>query len=437
MKWVTKSSRDIVIVMGGDGLARGLAFFGSLLIVKMATSVEMGVFSFFFSALSILVPLSELGMNLAMVRFISSVHTTEQERASLLRTALVLRVTLLSLVIGVTLVGANAIVTRVFNNPDFATALRLACLATLGLSLHTLATSYFQADQRFMRMFLVRASESVTRFLLIVLLLFTVGLYIDVVMLIYGVAPLLVALTALSPFLREMRHGTFHRELVRRFLKYSRWIVVSTIATTFALQLDVLILARMVTTEVLGEYGAALRLVVPIQVIGNAVVTVLFPRFSKERSVEGLKILYFRFLRIAVPLALVLAVACLVAAPLLLKVFPQYGAFGPLLQILGVTFSLAVALNLGGLIFYSLDRPHVVAFVNIGQLLLSFTANSLLIPVLGAKGAAISAALVWLGGGLTLTMMAIRVLRRGDKNQDQDLNLDQDLEQGQQQDQEA
>lgn len=412
MKLVSKSSRDIVTVMGGEGLARGLAFIGSLLIVKMATAAEMGLFSFFFSALSILVPIAELGMNVAMVRFISAVETTGRERASLLRTALLIRGFLLMIISGVTLLASPYIAGEIFHNPDFGTPIRLACLATLGLSLHSLATAYFQADQRFLRMFLLRAGESVTRFLLIVLLLFTVGLYINVVMLIFGLAPLIIGLIGLTPFLREIRTGTFYRELVFRFLGYSKWIVVSTIAMTFAMQMDVMLLARMVSTEELGEYGAALRLVIPIQVIGNAVVTVLFPRFSRERSAEGLKILHMRFLRIAIPVSLALAVACLVFAPLLVNIFPQYGAFGPLLQILGATFSLAVALNLGGMVLLSLDRPDVVAYINILQLGLSFGANSLLIPWLGATGAAMSSALVWTGGGLTLTLLAVRFLRK-------------------------
>ncbi len=403
----------MMLVMGGEGAARGLAFLASLLIVKLATTEEMGLFSFFFSALAILVPLSELGLNVALVRFIAGAEGKGEVevRRSILRTALFLRATLLAVVVGLAFTVAVWAMGALFHHPLYVLPLRLACFATIGLSIQSLATSYFQADQRFLGMFLLRASESVLRVLLIVGMIAAVGLHIDWVMVFFGIAPLVVGVVGLTGLLREVHGAEMHRGYVKQLLGYSRWIMVSTVATSLALQVDVMMLAGMVTPEKLGEYGAALRLIIPVQVVGNAVVTVLFPRFSKERTRAGLRILYYRFLRIAIPTSIVLAAGCLVGGPVLVRFFPQYGAFAPLVQILGVTYSVAVALNLGGLVLYSLDQPQVVAFVNIGQLVVSVTANLLLIPALGPTGAAISAAIVWTGGGLATNYLAIRQLR--------------------------
>jgi len=397
--------------MGGEGAARGLAFLASLLIVKLATSEEMGLFSFFFSALAILVPLSELGLNVALVRFIAGAEGEGEVRRSILRTGLFLRATLLAVVVGVAFTVAVWAMSAIFNHALYVLPLRLACFATIGLSIQSLATAYFQADQRFLGVFLLRASESVLRVVLIVSMIAAVGLHIDWVMVIFGIAPLVVGVVGLTGLLREVHGAEMHRGYVWQLLGYSRWIMISTVATSLALQVDVMLLAGMVTPEKLGEYGAALRLIIPVQVVGNAVVTVLFPRFSKERTRAGLRILYSRFLRIAIPTSIVMAAGCLVGGPVLVRFFPQYGAFGPLVQILGVTYSVAVSLNLGGLVLYSLDQPYKVTIVNIGQLVVSIVANLLLIPALGPTGAAISAAIVWTGGGVACNWLAISQLR--------------------------
>lgn len=78
----------------------------------------------------------------------------------------------------------------------------------------------------------------------------------------------------------------YDREAARELFGFGKWVFVSTMITFFALQIDRLMLGKLVPTDMLGVYGIAVTLATLPQIVGGMLTgTVQYPvlaRFARE-----------------------------------------------------------------------------------------------------------------------------------------------------------
>ena len=74
----------------------------------------------------------------------------------------------------------------------------------------------------------------------------------------------------------------FEREAARELFSFGRWVFVSTMVTFFALQIDRLMLGKLVPTDMLGVYGIAVTLATLPQIVGGMLTgTVQYPVLAR------------------------------------------------------------------------------------------------------------------------------------------------------------
>jgi O-antigen/teichoic acid export membrane protein len=404
------SGSDLAVTLTGDGLSKLFAVATNLLVVKLAAASQMGVFSFFLATMNILWLLSDLGLNLSLVNYVAANREHPARGLAFLKAGLALKGLLLVLVIVPCFLLASWLFGRLPDSESYPAAARLACLGAVGMALVNFASATFQGQERFRSLAAIRISEGLGRFLLVggLVLLWRFDLF--GVLLCFALAPMLVGAAGMLGPLARLRAAVFRRDTARDLIRFSRWIALSTVAGSLALQLDMLLLAALSTREVLGVYGAAQRLAVPLVLLMNSILTVLLPKAVAQRDAASLRAFSRRSLKLTGPLAALSLLLVFAGAPLIERFFPQYEGATALFQILGAGVALSLVFNPSSLLLYGLGRPDLVAWVSVGQLVFNVSGILVLVPRFGATGAALSTALTWLLGGLAWWLLARRSL---------------------------
>jgi O-antigen/teichoic acid export membrane protein len=82
----------------------------------------------------------------------------------------------------------------------------------------------------------------------------------------------------------------------------------------------------------------------------------------------------------------------------------------PIFTVLLLGFLLSILLNPASLVFYSLERADLLAWLNLVQLGINFAGNLVLIPQLGGLGAALSSLAVRVFGSVYILYFLWRFL---------------------------
>jgi len=399
------------MVASGDGASKLLAFVGTAVMVRLASPAQMGAITIFITLQTILLQLTDLGLGVALVK-----HTAGEgdpaARAGFARTVLTARALLVAgvglpaLLLGPWLLG------HLLHRPIFAAPLRYAALAIVGGGLMAFATSYLQARRRFLALSLVRIGEGASRLGLLLGLVLLLGFSVRGVLWIQVLAPLVVGLVGLALVPRGVLARGGSRTELRELFDLSRWILVATLVHVFAFQLDTLLLGALSTADQVGSYGAGLRLSSPLVMLAGVLGTVFLPEAMRHRDAAGARRFFLRSLRLTVPLGVLGLAAALGCGLLLPRFFPQYGRLLPVFALLSSGLAAYAMVAAGQGVVFALERSELVAAVAAGQFLFNLAGNLLLVPRLGALGAAMTTGSAWVLSALVYATLVLVLTRR-------------------------
>lgn len=378
--------------------SRLLLFLMTVMLGRQFGPDGLGTFTFATGAAMLIGFAATLGWPNLMVRFIPQyLHDRDWSRLKgLVRTG--------AIVVLVSSILASAILALVSRSPglspEIATGLLLAAVATLPFALRKLRRQQLAAFQRpALGLFL---DEALAPALVILVLLVTPIADPAIAIYVYSATGLVAAMLGAVALARLMPAETRH---VAPLSEPSRWmgIALPTVLGLAGYQLmnkaDVLMLAPLSTFDEVGAYGAAFRITYLLtfpQVVLATVVTPVFARLVAAGNVAGLRRRYrmsFGFALVtSAPLAAVLA-----AFPHFVMTIAFGEAFGTpsatwslAILALGQTFT-ALAVPTQGLLLVS-GRERAFGAINGAALVINIALNLLLIPPLGAIGAAIASA---------------------------------------------
>jgi O-antigen/teichoic acid export membrane protein len=181
-------------------------------------------------------------------------------------------------------------------------------------------------------------------------------------------------------------------------------------------RVDTTMLAAFTTKAVVGEYGAAYRLLETTLFVGWSVGTAVYPVFSRlsPTSEPRVGFLFDRSLKLVVALTLPLAASAFVLAEPLIEVLygSGYGDAPRALELLAPTIALYPVSYLAGYLLISQHRQRVLTFVYGLAALENILLNLVLIPWLSLDGAAIGTSVSQLLVTVALVVYAQRVSGR-------------------------
>ncbi|MCW6511343.1 oligosaccharide flippase family protein [Lichenifustis flavocetrariae] len=394
-----KVLRNASYLMVAQVATRIAGFAYVLLLARVLPEAQFGLLNLALSVLLIADMIADLGLSRLTIRDLSRDGTAPEPIVARL---LSLRLILSSL----TYVVMITVAWRLSGADLFASILMIAGLSLLPSGLATILESVLHAQQRFSIVALARGCLSLGQ----------VGLGISVLLagggveavaatfaLAYGgfFAALAWALTRSGLRLRLTLDAAFSR----------KWMVAAVpfalVGVIFALNLrvELLVLGWFADAGGIATYGMGLKVVEAALLATLALGTALTPLFSRyyAQSRPQLVALYLRSLGFAFLLTIPASLVAMVTVPPVLRLLlpSAYDPVGPLLHIVFAGFPFWVAYYLNASLLLGTDRQiHATAVLG-GALAVQLVVSLILIPPLGATGAAgafaVSGCLSWLG----------------------------------------
>ena len=206
----------------------------------------------------------------------------------------------------------------------------------------------------------------------------------------------LLGLFLYTRYLEEFKRILSFKLAIRDSMDYIRHGFLFTIlmaANVIYNKIDIIMLEKMIGSTEVGYYSGATKFIYPFMFISSAFMTAIFPKLAKYseekdkfKSIQNLALLYLG------AIGIVLSTSLYFGADLIFQLFfaDKFDASIPVFKIL--VWYLAIVF-IYGTISNSLvakNRVKFLVYLNLIMIILNVVLNFFLIPVYGAKGAAIA-----------------------------------------------
>jgi O-antigen/teichoic acid export membrane protein len=392
--------------VGGYFVGTLVSVFSAALLFRHLGVRDTGRYVTALSLTSIVAALSDLGLTAVGVRELST--RPREERWLLARDLLGLRITLTliggtvvtaiafaaytsTLAVGVALACVGLLLQATQDNLSLPLVidLRLGWVAALDLARQLLSTAFTVA--------LVLAGASLVAFL---------GMSIPLgAILLAATYALVRGVRALAPTFSLRRWRTFTRTM----LPYSAAVAASALY----FRVSILLVSALSTGIQLGYFSASFRVIEVLTVVPTLLVSSAFPIFARAARDDHDRLGYAvgRVFEASLLVGAWAAVSIAVGAPLAIAIVGG-AKFAPAASVLAVQ-GVALAAMFVSLVWanalLSLGLYRLILVINVSTLVLNGALVSVLVPLDGARGAAIGTALAEIA---TAVLQAIAVVRR-------------------------
>jgi len=351
---------------------------------------NFGVFSVLFSLLLILSRVGDMGLNIAVQRYIAQNKDNTSLITKFSRVGFSLKLILVGLIILVGIFGANFITTTLLNLPSSNTLyVRLVFCLSLGVVFYEYMTSVLQAVQSFNYSILCNWVQSGTKLVLGIFSLIVKELSLFVITLLYLFAPVLGGIVGFAKIPLSYFVPLWDQKIIAKLISVSRWTGIAIIAATIADNVDILIVQNLLNSYDTGLYSAAVRIASVASLFSFSLGTVLNVRVASYKDKSHLT----AYLKKAVSLAIIsligISLLSLLSYPaIIFTVGQEFLGAVPTLQFLFIATAILTATSPFVALFYLFDRPQYFALSGIISTVLLLGGDILLIPSYGLLGAA-------------------------------------------------
>ncbi len=367
-------------------------FLSIMIITRQITKEEFGIYVLIIVISNFLVVVSGLGLNLSIVKFLSSAK--DLERRSIFIPTLIIRIiVLLVAIILVVLFGNSLMSFFSFTATDFSYVIITLFILS---SFRGLFYNLLQGMNLFKRYASVQIVNSVLRVaLLLVIILINELTLKNVLFVEMGVVTSTVLLQlALIPY-KEVFHWDVNLKNIKRILRFSIPIYFNNILYFIQSQLNIFIISAYLNPVSIANYDVAGK--IPAAGIRGfqSFIVVFYPNLSRlfsngERD-AALTLMNKSLFTFSIAINLLLLVSFLFNKEIILLLFSdKYLDSSLAFSFLMVAFYLGSMSNIMGYSLVSAGLPSITLKVNIASSTISLIGALFLVPLLGFMGAVYS-----------------------------------------------
>lgn len=427
--------KDVVVSMVPQGVRLAVSVVSAILLARGLGPKGMGQYALVASAFTLVFQLCDLGTGQTAIRFGSRAVALGQTALQLavLRWAFRLRLAALLVLSGGGYLVAPVVTEQFWHTPALTPLVRIGLLIGACMALAAVPTVYFQSLRRFWVNAVVGAGQGLVMLLGVLLLAVTHRWAVSSVVTVMLVS---TAVGALAFMVLVPRAALFVRTDVwplSRLLSADLWrapdqgtaaasadgasptrfalyMVLSSIIAALIARCDVWMLGHYLDDATIGVYQIAAGLTLPLTTLGVGINTALLPRVSAVVGAAGTRRLLGGSLQLAVVMFVGLVIYSLCAPLLIPFVFGAAYAPGVLLaQLLCLRYCIGIPCGIVSTIGYNYGLLRHYWLVNLLQLCVTVGGTLLLVPRVGAAGAAIALIAC---DAVGLTVFALLVLGR-------------------------
>ena len=369
------------------GISRVIAIMRSVLLARILTPVQFGVFGIATIILSFLEILTETGINVFLIqeksnmdRFISSAWVV-----SILR----------GILIFLGILFASPFIVNFFNIPDLYRFLFLISLVPLIRGFINPSIVKFQKELKFKKEFWLRTAIYLFDSVVSILLAFTMR---DAIGFVWGLIAGAILELILSFVLFKTRPWLkFEFNFIKKIINRGKWVTAYGIFNYIAQEGDTIMVGKLLGAFPVGIYQMGYKLsTLPISEISDVVNKVIFPVYSKisEEKERLLKAFKKTLLMVSLPVVLLSTVIFFLPRSFFeVLLSPQWGEISSILKILVIYGMLRAISGVSSSLFLALKKQNFVAGMTFVRVLVLIVTIVPLTAKYGIVGASFSALL--------------------------------------------
>lgn len=389
---------DTGVLFIGNTVSSFFSFLFTIIIARLLDVESFGIFSAVSNLTLLIVPLTSLGLNYGLIKYVSLARKNkdrEKENSYIKATFLIWLLGLLVVSI-VLIIFSKDISTRLLATSDSRVSY-LAAAISIGIFLWHFFPLVLQAKRKFLRSMISEGVVSLSRTLVMFLLLLVGISTLNKVLSIYVIS-ILVSAVVVGYFVTnyDFLKAKIDKTIIKRLIVFSGWLGVSRISLGVAGRLDVQMLAYMVGATATGFYSISSRLAFYVLMLATSFSTVMATRLSSFEDMAQEKRYIVRTTLVTFLVTLGVLVWIAAARPFIVILFgekylPSVNIFRVLALAMIPYF---VSTPASTAVTYALKKTRLVGIFSVIQLTLILVLNLILIPTYGVYGPAISIGIV-------------------------------------------
>ena len=346
-------ARGAGLIVGGSYAARLIGLVSTFVVARLLTDEDYGVFAIGLVFYQLMVGFTEIGLNLAVVRF----RDATREDYDTLFTLSFLRGVLLAAVMA----GAGPVMAAIYDDPRLLGVFLGLALTPLLLGLVNPRFYEFEREGDFTREVAVTLTAKVTTVTVTIALAVLTGSYVAIVAGVVADAALRAALSyALRPALPRFSLAAFSR-----VFGFTGWITLVAIFAALNNKLDAMLFGRLTGTASAGQlYIGAQLAELPTRDVSVPLARAIYPSLSaRQTDPEAVRRGFLSGCQALGAVALPASVGLALVAPLVvpLLVGAQWDRAVPVVQIVGPVLGLQTIFGATQGYAMSVGRVGVVA----------------------------------------------------------------------------
>lgn len=368
----------------------GLGFGVSLILARVLGPEDFGLFSFFIVTVVIGMNVLGEGLDPGVVRYYSRfAHSGASNPASVLSTGLFIRSLLGALAVVLLLVEDGWIAENVFSNPSYDVPFRIGIVGAVVAALWSFSLAGYQAKEKFGIYAILMPLANLLRLFAILFLLTTCLLSLETVIWSTVASFFLIAVAGIWGLREDLHYNLIKLVVFRDLVRFSKWTIVSSLFFVLQANLGVPALGYLANAHEAGIFAAGMSLLLIIDQLTVAILTVQLPAVSKVVNALGYRKYVGRTLPLSLVAALLLSPLIFLARPIIILIYGEaYEAAVGVFEILVGGFLATLVTHPLHLVFLSMNRPQIYTATTALSLSAWIAFALYLIPSLGAEGAA-------------------------------------------------
>ena len=384
-----------------------LGFAGTIIIVRELGPFNFGLYATATAFIILIAGIFDLGLTTTAIKFGSIYLQKDPQKAVFLFKIIGKQKIVTGLIVSV--IGffmTEIIAVSFYKKPELIYPLKITMVCILLTSLFMYYETIMQTRQQFFKYSVLTIIISLIKLLFIVFLYFALNAVTlkSMLLLQLGITCFTLFLLILysdNKFIFAKYNSGTRKEITNEVLKFSKWVLISTLCFPLERRLDLVMLNYYVDSSLVGVYACALQLITPLTMLKGSLHNVLLPRVSKITSYNGYKNYASKFTILIVGLCLTFIPVIVFAHPLIELLFGlKYSQSAYIFQILMIKMIFVLVLNPLHMIAYSANHPWIISIKDVLALFINIIFNIILIPLLGISGAAYGTLITTIIGGI-------------------------------------
>lgn len=416
----SKTARNAGAVLLGNLAGQGINFLSLIVIIRHFTPFQFGLLSTAIAIMGLASQFSDLGISTGFVRY-ASVYLKEDPRKAdilfkitlLLKAGIGLAVMLLGLLL------ARPLAVYVLKSEELTHLIQLAFIGSFGATLWSYLQSILQVREWFVKYAWIGIFNNSLKLIGTLFLIYFDVLAEINVMWVIAIVPfagfILDGFLVPREFLKSNGNRREQKEILSELFHFSKWITLATLCTMLLMRIDVFMLQGFSTPSEVGIYSSASQLAMLFPLVTGALSISLLPKISSYKEKKEHINFIVKILKLS-PLVLIIFIPLyFFSSPLIQILFGmKYLPGVPVFKILLVSFGIGLILNPIALIFYSINKPDVLSYMNVVQLIIALGLNLHFIKSFGALGAAYTSLLIRVFAVIYISIWLFKYFKRAD-----------------------